>query len=141
MDSVGLLCTSILPYCIVAVHKCVVLVRMVCCHFLRVYTLLPCPDRTKIFIRFPQTLFDIEDKYQLRKHELGVCVCVCVYVYAWVCACVRVRVCVFISMLSTGEWVQAVCLAISIMYIYVHTCVLAYHALSDTPPLWILLLQ
>lgn len=26
--------------------------------------------KTKIFIRFPQTLFDIEDKYQLRKHEL-----------------------------------------------------------------------
>ena len=70
--SVGLLCASILPYCIVTVHKCVVLVGMVCSHFLRVYTLLLCPDRTKIFIRFPQTLFDIEDKYQLRKHELGV---------------------------------------------------------------------
>nr|WEL12766.1 myosin class I B [Halisarca dujardinii] len=26
--------------------------------------------KTKVFIRFPQSLFDIEDKFQLRKHEL-----------------------------------------------------------------------
>ena len=31
-----------------------------------------------------------------------------------------VRVCVLVSMLSTGEWVQAVCLAMSFMYVYIH---------------------
>lgn len=30
-----------------------------------------CVRRTKIFIRFPETLFNTEDLYQQRKHELG----------------------------------------------------------------------
>ncbi len=29
--------------------------------------------RTKIFIKFPQTLFKIEDMLERRKHELGLC--------------------------------------------------------------------
>ena len=34
------------------------------------YDILPAL-RTKVFIRFPKTLFDIEDRLQKRRHELG----------------------------------------------------------------------
>ena len=53
------------------------------------------PCRTKIFIRFPQTLFDIEDKYQLRKHELGMVGVVVVLVVVVVVVCVQ-HVCVYV---------------------------------------------
>ena len=69
------------------------MVRKVCSHVLCTFCCCV-PHRTKIFIRFPQTLFDIEDKYQLRKHELGM-VGVVLVVVVLVVVVVVVVLCVY----------------------------------------------
>ena len=39
--------------------------------FFVIYQLTPCFSRTKVFIRFPKTLFETEDKFQKKKNDIG----------------------------------------------------------------------